>query len=247
MPEQLDQPSMARRLGPSPWTWMILACVIVAASGLIRVNQERLFADAARAAERSPFSIRDLPQELGGHWKMIGDEHDLPPETQQIAGCSDYLYRDYADSRTGVTLRVLVSFGPAIKVFPHSPIVCFPAHGYKSRGGPWKRVITINSSDPEKTANFSALVYGRSAGGGAEELTEVYYSYWHDGRWDPDATATKNQFQHRPAMFKIQVERTIIPSEINAPSSPIEEFVAALVPEIERRLDEATSGTQLSD
>ena len=222
----------ARRFGPSPWNWMILACAIIAISGAIRVNQESQFADAAHAAETSPFPIRDLPRDLGDHWKMYGDEQYLEEETLQIAGCSDYLFRTYVDNRTGVTLTVLVAFGPAERIFPHSPIVCFPANGYQRRGGPWRRIIRSDDTEP---AGFNALVYGKS-GGGVDELREVYYSFRHDGQWSPDAEQTRQQFRHRPAMFKIQVERPIVPGEAGSKNSPIEDFIAALLPEIEQRL-----------
>lgn len=245
MSEQPDPAPKANPLGPSPWTWMILACVVIAGSGLIRVNQERAFADAARSAEQSPFPIRDLPRELGSHWKMVGDERNLDAETLQIAGCSDYLYRQYVDSRTGVTLTVLVSFGPAMQVFPHSPIVCYPANGYSKRAGPVQRSVKVGDDGPGDRAVFSVLAYDRP-GGGLEDLKEVYYTYWHDGQWDPDASETKRRFYHRPAMFKIQVERPITSDEINA-GSPIEEFVAALVPEINRRIEQWAGETSADD
>ncbi|QDV39617.1 exosortase-associated EpsI family protein [Tautonia plasticadhaerens] len=223
-----------RRLGPSPWPWMILACAIVAASGAIRVNQESAFADAARSAEVAPFRMADLPPRLGEHWEQIGEDQILEEETLQIAGCADYVLRNYIDNRTGVALTVLVAFGPADRVFPHSPIVCFPANGFQSRGGPWRRQVDVGGSSPDgdRKVGFSALVYGKP-GGGVEELREVYYSYWHDGTWSPDQS--QNLFRHRPAMFKIQVERPVVPGEARGDGSPIEGFLQDLVPEVERR------------
>lgn len=256
MPEQLlDQAPAVRRRGPSPWTWMIVACALVALSGVVRVNQERLFADAARTAETPPFSLRDLPRSLGGLWTMVGDENELPAETLQIAGCTDYVYRDYVDDSTGVQLRVLVAFGPAIKVFPHSPVVCFPANGFKARGEAKQRDVSFDEPDSDSadgasspdSAPFRAMTFGRS-GGGREELVEVYYSFWHDGLWDPDASQTKRRFQHRPALFKIQVERLINPSEqTKTENSPIEGFLADLVPEINRRIDDWNNTVPLGE
>jgi hypothetical protein len=232
LPQQTATPNA--RLGPPPWAWMVLACVIIAASGLLRINQERAFADAARSAQTPPFPMRELPRELGEHWKMQGEEQELDPDTLTIAGCSDYMLRRYVDDRTGVALTVLVSFGPAAKVFPHSPIVCYPSTGFKKRAGP--SIRSIDAGDDE-SARFSVLAFARPDGG-IDDLRQVYYSYWHDGRWDPESSQTKNRFFHRPAMFKIQVERPITFDEIEARSSPIDEFLEALVPEIDRRIDE---------
>lgn len=251
MPEKIDRaPATIRRPGPPPWTWMILACALVGASGLVRVHQERLFADAARDAQVSPFQIKELPKVVG-NWVRVGEDMQLEAQTLQIAGCTDYMYRNYSDERTGVTLTVLVAFGPAIRVFPHSPDVCFPANGYELRGGPRIRNVEVegpgpeDGSAPKRTVPFKASAYGKD-GGGSEELREVYYTFWHDGRWDPEAAETKNRFQHRPALFKVQVERSINPNEINAPSSSIENFVASLIPEIDRRIERKPGGDGLA-
>lgn len=223
------------RLGPSPWLWMVLGCLIVALSGLARINKERLEANAVRAAEVTPFPIRDLPRELGENWEMVGDELELDRQTLQIAGCSDYFFREYVDKRTRVSLTVLVSFGPAVRVFPHSPLVCFPASGFEKRGGPWMKTIPLGDSEEDGSAAFSSLVYTRP-GGGVEELKEVYYSFWHAGQWNPEAR--QQDFYRRPGMFKVQVERLVTADEANDRSSPAEDFLAALVPVINRQIEE---------
>ncbi len=250
MPDQpqLDQPtSVARRsLGPSPWIWMIVGCVLVAASGVVRIRQEQLFADASLSVKQSPFPLRDLPTSLGGHWEMIKEE-ELEAETQQIAGCSDYMYRFYANNHTGVTLKVLVAFGPATQVFPHSPDICFPAQGYQATGKtrrvnvPVKTAGATSSPEDESevstTVPFRAMIFTRPEAG-REEYIESYFSFWHDGRWDPDANETKRKFQHRPAMFKIQVDRGISSRERDVAQSASEEFVTALVTELNQRIDD---------
>lgn len=243
---QLDQsaPVVRRPLGPSPWIWMIVGCVLVAASGVVRIRQEQLFADASLSVKQSPFPLRDLPTVLGGHWEMIREE-ELEPETQQIAGCSDYMYRFYANTHTGVTLKVLVAFGPATQVFPHAPDICFPSQGYQATGKTRRANVPVKTSDmtpapesePIATIPFRAMIFSRPDAG-REEFIESHYSFWHDGRWDPDARETKRKFQHRPAMFKVQVDRTITSGERESSQSASEEFVAALVTELNQRIDE---------
>lgn len=236
----------SRPLGPSPWPWMVLACAIVAASGLIRVNQESAFADAAQSAEIAPFRMADLPPQLGEHWEQVGEDQILEEETLQIAGCADYVIRNYVDNRTGVSLTVLVAFGPADRVFPHSPVVCFPANGFQPRGGPWRREVKVGESPSEEGRKFvfNAQVYGKP-GGGVEELREVYYTFWHDGTWSPNQS--QNLFRHRPAMFKIQVERPVVPGEARGEGSPIEGFLQDLVPEVERRYAASQDATASGD
>lgn len=245
MPDQhqLDQPVPVTRrpLGPSPWIWMIVGCVLVAASGVVRVRQEQLFADASLSVNQSPFPLRDLPTTLGGHWEMIQEE-ELEAETQQIAGCSDYMYRFYANTHTGVTLKVLVAFGPATQVFPHSPDICFPSQGFQATGKARRVNVTVKSPDSEvsTTVPFRAMTFSRPDAG-REEYIESHFSFWHDGRWDPDAKDTKRKFQHRPALFKVQVDRTTSPVERGSSQSASEEFLAALVTELNQRINEWTN------
>ena len=228
-----------RRLGPSPWPWMALACLALGASGALRVSQEQRFADAARSVEVPPFAMRALPERIGP-WQML-EEQVLSEDTLQVAGCSDYMARTYVDDRTGVALSVLVAFGPAERVFGHAPTVCFPAFGYAKAAGPRRQVVRCSApegGDRAREVPFDALVYTKPDGG-TDALIEVYYSFRHADRWAPDAAATRKQFRHRPAMFKVQAERPVNPGEAEAGDGPIEEFLADLVPAIERRLAEA--------
>ncbi|MEW4571261.1 exosortase-associated EpsI family protein [Tautonia sp. JC769] len=248
MPDQpqLDQsaPVARRPLGSSPWIWMIVGCALVAASGVVRLRQEQLFADASLSVKQSPFPLRSLPTVLGGHWEMIQEE-ELEAETQQIAGCSDYMYRFYANTHTGVTLKVLVAFGPATQVFPHAPDVCFPSQGFQLSGNARRVNVPVESAqaaspdDPggSTIVPFRAMTFSRP-NAEREELIESHYSFWHDGRWDPDAKETRRKFQHRPAMFKVQVDRTTSLREQEASQSASEEFVAALIAELNHRIDE---------
>ncbi|CAN5783716.1 hypothetical protein BH23PLA1_BH23PLA1_00480 [soil metagenome] len=217
--------------GPSPWTWALIAAGLLAIAGGVRTWQDHRFEAAVLDAQAPPYPMSDLPGTVGP-WRMLGDEGQLDDRTIQIAGCSDYITRTYVDERTGVSLTVLVAYGPAERVFPHSPLVCFPAVGFAPDGERRSHPIPTDR-DP---ALFRSSVYARRDAGNAERV-EVYYSFRHAGRWSPDAAETQNRFRHDPAMFKVQVQRLVAPGEERGGSdNPIEGFLAELVPEIERRL-----------
>lgn len=239
-PIEADRPEPPRAKPPAPWRWMVAACLILAASGAVRVAQEHRFGIASRNASKAPFPLRELPKELG-RWTMQGDELALDKETLQIAGSVDYIARNYAND-TGVLLEALVVFGPAERVFPHDPTVCFPSFGFSPAEGARQHLIPTGSG----TAVFDSLIYYKPA----EEAsrTEVFYSFWHDGRWSPAAAQTSKRFRHHPEMFKIQVQRLVGSSERRIATSdteplPIEDFLGQLVPEIERRIADAAPPT----
>jgi hypothetical protein len=219
-----------------------LACLILAASGAVRVTQERRFGIAWDAATVAPFPLKELPGTMGDHWVIQGGEQPLDEETLQIAGSVDHVARTYADEKTGVALSVLVVFGPAERVFPHAPTVCFPSFGFKPADGEGARRHSIAG------AAFDSYIYTRRDG---SDRTEVFFSYWHDGRWSPTAAATKKRFRHRPDMFKVQVQRLVGPNEQRGSTgdelSPIEDFLSYLVPEIEKRIAASRIGTGRSE
>lgn len=223
------RPALARR----PLLWMVPACLAMATSGAVRSYQERQFDQAARSVERPPFEIDGLPERFGP-WQMEA-EQELGEETLQVAGSTGHMARTYIDERTGVLLSALVVFGPAEQVFGHSPLICFPAFGYDLARAP--RLSTIETAVGPVPVRHA--IYSKPAGG-TTEYQEVFYTFRHAGRWSPDAEATRKQFRHRPAMFKVQVQRPVAPTE--GSDSPSEEFLAELIVAIERRLAEVGDG-----
>ncbi len=220
---------------PSLWTWAILAASLLAIGGGVRAWQDQRFEAAVLDAKNPPYPMSDLPETVGP-WRMVGDEGQLDDRTIQIAGCSDYITRTYIDERTGVSLSVLVAFGPAERVFPHSPLACFPAVGFALDSKGKRHQIPTGRAQGLESAEFRSLIYAKQQPGLVERV-EVYYSFRHAGQWSPDAAGTQKRFRHDPAMFKVQVQRLVaLNEERGGPDHPTEEFLAELVPEIERRL-----------
>src|SRR5262245_44349406 len=121
-----DQPSDQNpgRAVSSLWLWMTLACAFLGASGGVRSWQDRRFASVQSQVEQAPFPLKDLPRTLG-EWRVLdGGETSLDPEVARVAGCSDHVVRAYSNPSTGVSLSVLILFGPALTVFGHRPEVC---------------------------------------------------------------------------------------------------------------------------
>jgi len=208
---------------------MTLACVLLAASGGVRIWQGRRLEAASQGARVTPFALKDLPSTLG-RWHLREHLH-IEPDQLQIAGSTDYVARTYVDELTGVTLTVLVAFGPAERVFAHTAEVCFPAIGYALAEGAEGHEV---ANDPGP-ARFRSLVYAKNQGGTIDRQ-EVYYSFRHADRWAPDEAGRRKLFRRSPAMFKVQVQRQVAPGERRGSDSPCEQFLGVLLPEIERLL-----------
>lgn len=211
---------------PSPWVWMVGACLLLAGSGAVRLWQEYRYEAAFENAQTPLFPLKELPLEFGS-WVSVDGDKEIPAATLKIAGSTDYLFRQYLDETTGVALQVLIVFGPAEQVFAHSPTVCFPATGFSLAEQDGPRVIPLATP-----ARFASAVYAKPP-----ERIECLWSFWHDGIWSADASQTKKLFRHHPEMFKVQVERLVIESEDRSQNNPSEDFLSKLLPVLQERIE----------
>ena len=235
-----DESALPSR-GRKPWAvmaWALVGCALLGTSGVVRAIQDRRFEIEKGYLEACPFPLKDLPVELGG-WKMVeGGDKSLDPLTTRISGATDYVMRAYVDELTGVSLSVLVLFGPAEQVVPHTPQICYPACGYSPTDEPSYR--DIKGPDGQKYL-FRSGVFAKS--GGRSVLREVsYHSFRLDGPWSPDAAAGRRFPRKNPGIFKVQIQRRVADGERRDLEDPIEQFIARLLPEIDRRVDAIAGG-----
>jgi len=219
--------------------WMVIGCVLLIGSGVVRSAQDRRHQVESSYTEASPFPLKSLPGTLGP-WKAVGDEIELDSLTMRITGGTDHSMRSYVDERTGVSLVVLVLFGPAEPVIPHTPEVCYPSSGWQPTDDQEDRVI--ESKDDKFSGVFRSAVYTKS--GGRSTLREaVYYSFRLEGQWSPQAGAGRKFPRRNPSVYKIQVQRRMGDSERLGPNDPIEQFLKYLVPAIEQGIQAAKERT----
>jgi Protein of unknown function (DUF3485) len=240
-----DSPTRApapARSRPATWAWAAVACALLGASGVVRTVQERRHNDEASYIEACPFPLESIPRTLGA-WKLKENAGlKLDPQTMRITGGSDHVLRTYVDELTGVSLVVLVLFGPAAPVLPHIPEVCYPSSGYSANLDPSTVAIRYRAGDPsgrevEHEALFRSGIYEK-AGGLTTLREESYHSFRLEGNWSPDVGSGKKLPRRSPGVFKVQVQRLMAPVERRGKDDPIEQFLGVLIPEIERRIAE---------
>src|SRR3954470_15516325 len=111
----------------------VLGCLLLGISGGVRAWQDSRFATVEMQGQKCPFELKTLPTTLGNVWKLQeGGEGELDEAVKRVAGCSDSLIRTYRNEATGVSLTMLILYGPAKSVFGHTPEVCYPAAGYQA-------------------------------------------------------------------------------------------------------------------
>lgn len=216
----------------TPWVWALIGCIILGTSGIVRAVQERRHLVENNYKETCPFPLAELPTKLGG-WRLVpGGEKSLDALTIRITGSTSHIMRNYVDDLTGVSLAVLVLFGPAEPVLPHTPEVCYPASGYNQVDDAATRRI---KADDGTEAEFRSAIYAKP-GGRTMHREEAYHSFRLEGRWSPDVGAGRKFPRRNPGLFKIQISRWVAEGERRNIDEPIEQFLKLLIPEIERRI-----------
>ncbi len=231
-------PSPARISGPTSrkWLWarVLLVVALVGASAGVRWVRAGQYADLIEAGELAPFSMDDLPTTFGP-WK--GEDAKLDSEIARATGASGLLSRIYTDGRTGVKLSVIVLYGPATKVYIHSPEVCYPGSGFRTVEGPLVQKISVG----DQKIPFASLLYEKGVGS-VLDRRQVYYSWHYVGQWSP-AMLLQKKVDRLPGMFKVHIERRAGMHEQIDLNDPCIGFLELMLPDIQRRIDLAMSKT----
>ena len=132
---------------------------------------------------------------------------------------------------------MLVLFGPAGPVVPHTPEICYPACGFVASDETSDRMIRTAT---DQSVPFRSAVYSKS-GGRSVDREEVYYSFRLGKDWSPDMGRGRKFPRKNPGIFKVQIQRRVVPGERRDRDDPIEQFLALLIPELERRVNQSAA------
>jgi hypothetical protein len=211
---------------------MVVACLLLGASGGVRFWREWQFASLAADNATPSFHLQELPRAMGDWRSEEGSDGQLDPEVARIAGSSDHIVRNYLNEKSGDQISALVIYGLSTLVHGHTPAVCYPAAGYQLVQGPIDREITVPGV--EAPVRYRWGIYMKRVGG-IGRYEESYHTFLYNGQWMPDASDQWKSFRYHPGMFKIQLSRPVmgLSDEIHQPS---EALLGALVREIDTRV-----------
>ena len=228
------------------WLWAATACVLLGASGAVRAVQERRHEFEKSYKESCPIDLTKLPEKFNG-WELIkGGERQLDADTMKITGGTDHSLKTYANNLTGVFVTVLILYGPADPVLPHTPQVCYPASGFEVGEMPSIRVVKYPAGvdtegrPVERKADFLAASYHKP--NGRQNLREaVYHSFRLDGEWSPWIGKDRKFPRRNPGIFKVQIQRMVAEGESLSQGDPIEQFLGTFLGNLEEAIKRSAS------
>lgn len=223
------------------WIWGIVASLLLVGSGVVRAVQSSRYAADQNFLVECPFPLSKIPHKIDGWHVLEGSETVLDPLTTRITGSTDHTIWTYVDDMTGVMLSVLVLFGPAEPVLPHTPQLCYPSSGFVAVGPTFDRDIKINDHE---TAKFRTSVFAKS-GGRSMIRQMVYHSFLLEGPWSP-SIANRKFPRKNPGIFKVQIQRRVTDNEKRDEDEPIEDFVKKLLPILEKMVSDSKASAASS-
>ena len=208
--------------------WGLSATLCLVASGIVQGVQAARYEQEKSSLVSCPFPLKSIPKSFQG-WNVVeGSQTVLDPLTTRLTGSTDHVMSTYKDEQTGVLLSVLILFGPAEPVMPHTPQVCYPSSGFQAVGPTVDKVIKLG---PAEQASFRSSVFAKS--GGRNVLRNaVYHSFLLDGQWSPSIDGRKLP-RKSPGIFKVQIQRRVMDGELRDSDEPIEDFIQKLLPVLE--------------
>jgi Protein of unknown function (DUF3485) len=214
------------------WMWTLVVCVVLGVSGGLRYLRDWQFQSLNKEKEKPPFPLKEFPKTLGDWREVEGTEITLDPQVARIAGSTDHLTRTYVNEKNGERVSVMILYGLAYLVWPHTPNACYPAAGFKSV--PPSRDVEIDVPETTIKARFREQNFAKYQTG-AGIYQQVYYSLRNAGEWGLNLESRWKSFRYHPGMFKVQVQRQVV-AVGKTENISLEEFLGKIVQEIEQRL-----------
>ncbi|MCI0641936.1 MAG: EpsI family protein [Gemmataceae bacterium] len=156
---------------------------------------------------------------------------ELDPRQKEQGGVISCMLRRFENRRNGKAIVVLMTCGRPGPMSVHTPEVCYVGAGYRM-ADPTRRKLASNGS-PKATEFWTAKF---TKGHGVEDTRLRLYWCWRGAeRWDAPENP-RVAFAGQPFLYKLYVIQDLVSSDEAMDDEHCREFIARLVPELERGL-----------
>jgi hypothetical protein len=209
--------------------WLVIAIAVV---GLIAVAVvDRMTSGTTSGDVRASSAKLDAVPAAFGDWtstELVMDEKVL-----QVAEAVGHVSRIYTNRKNGSQVSVLLLCGPTGPIGAHTPEVCYAGNGFAMSGEPRKQTVDL----PGNTAASYWTVRFEKKPAGTELPLRVFWMWGVNGDWQAAANP-RTEFALHGALYKLYVVRAEphTPNTSSTAPDPIQEFLAAFLPEVKKAL-----------
>lgn len=170
--------------------------------------------------------IKALPRSLGD-WKA-GEDRELGPRELAMTGAAGYISRTYTNPDKGLAVSVLLLSGLPGDISTHTPDACYPGTGYTLGE---HEFYVRKYGDPAQSAQFRTAIATK---GGANPSTLRIFWAWRGSKGWSAPEEPRWTFAAEPSLTKLYLVREIGGARADPKNDPCNEFMALLLPELDR-------------
>jgi Protein of unknown function (DUF3485) len=157
-----------------------------------------------------------------GDWQLVRDE-PMKESVIEVLSCAGYVNRQYVNRRTGDTVSIAITVGPAGPISVHTPEICYSSQAYSIQE---TRRLTILSDKNGEPHSFWGISF-RSNNTIADQLC-VYYAWTAEKAWKA-VESPRFEFAGRPILYKLQLSSLVAPEVAAKADNPCKAFLTDLL------------------
>lgn len=182
----------------------------------------------------------------------IGDWHgeDLPVEEQvrKTAGARGYVSRQYHNAITGEDVTIWLIVGHSRDVMRHTPDVCYPSSGFKTRAPENSRHTFVFDEQPPADFYTNTFLKEDTTG---RHLVRVFWSWFKpedDGTvaWKAPK-AVRLEFGNTPSLYKLYFTSNMRDTKESTEDSACNKFAEVFLPVVEKALSTSDAVSPTDD
>jgi hypothetical protein len=204
---------------------LLAGLILVMATALVQgvwTQRWQKSADLEEAVRRLSYVPGDL-----GTWKA--EPVELDAEALALAGAQGSWVRRYTDTRSGVSVQVILLCGRSGKMSVHRPEHCYRGAGYDMMAEPTRYQFAVDPPAECWTTRFRKEESTGNVG------LRIFWTWFGDGQWQaPDSP--RFQFAHLSALYKLYAVRELPPRQERLEQDPTLDLLQQLLPALSKAL-----------
>ena len=217
---------------------LVLGVVAIVSLTAVQIQVSGRFEGSDISEEQFAELLKNVPKDIGG-WKGA----DLPVEDQvrKTAGARGYVSRDYVHDVTGEKVRIWLIVGHARDVIRHTPDVCYPSSGFKTRAPENARVPFEFENQPAHDFYTNTFIKEDSSGRAIERVFWAWYKPNDEGtvHWQAPKIV-RLEFGNARSLYKLYFSSDMREFGETADQSVCMKFAEVFLPVVDKALSTAS-------
>jgi hypothetical protein len=213
---------------------VILGVVAIVALTAAQAKISGRFQGSDITEEHFAALLENVPMNIGD-WK--GENLPVEDQVKKTAGARGYVSRDYVNELSGERVGIWLIVGHSRDVMRHTPDVCYPSSGFKTRAPENAKVPFEFENQPESDFFTNTFIKEDASGRAIKRVFWAWYKPNEDGtvRWE----APKNvylRFGNARSLYKLYFSGDMREFGETADQSACMKFAEIFLPVVDQAL-----------